>query len=108
VFSKVDTLAVFMAWFLPAPDGDSDVPVAAFNSSIFACSPTVRRRDLGTRLRKLRTRSGLTQEEVAKQLECSTTKISRMETVARGSILRDVRDLCNIYGVTAPAGIRDR
>jgi len=68
----------------------------------------VRRRDLGTRLRKLRTRSGLTQEEVAKQLECSTTKISRMETVARGSILRDVRDLCNIYGVTAPAGIRDR
>jgi len=42
----------------------------------------------------------LTLEEGAEQLECSPSKISRMETVARGSILRDVRHLCHIYGVT--------
>jgi transcriptional regulator with XRE-family HTH domain len=65
----------------------------------------VRRRELGTRLRKLRTRSGHTQEEVAEQLECSTTKISRIETAARESILRDIPDLCHIYGVTCTAGI---
>jgi transcriptional regulator with XRE-family HTH domain len=38
-------------------------------------------------------------EEVAKQLQCSTTKISRIETGQRGAILRDVRELCRIYQV---------
>jgi hypothetical protein len=31
---------------------------------------------------------------------CSPSKVSRMETGQRGTTLRDVRDLCRIYGVT--------
>jgi transcriptional regulator with XRE-family HTH domain len=63
-------------------------------------SPTVRRRELGALLRGLRTEQGLTVEHVAERLLCSTSKVSRMETGQRGATLRDVRDLCEIYGVT--------
>ena len=64
-------------------------------------SPTIRQRELGMRLRKFRTAKGLTVEDVAKELLCSPTKISRAETGARRATLRDVRDLCQIYGVDA-------
>lgn len=62
-------------------------------------SPTIRQRELGMRLRQYRTAKSLTVEEVAKELLCSPTKISRDETGARRPTLRDVRDLCRIYGV---------
>jgi len=62
-------------------------------------SPTVRQRELGKRLRELRNTHGLTVEEVAEKLLCSATKISRLETGARRPSLRDVRDLCSLYGV---------
>jgi transcriptional regulator with XRE-family HTH domain len=62
-------------------------------------SPVARQRELGTRLRGLRTEKGMTVEEVAAQLLCSTTKISRLETAARRPSLRDVRDLCALYEV---------
>jgi transcriptional regulator with XRE-family HTH domain len=62
-------------------------------------SPTIRQRELGMRLREFRTAKGLTVEDVAKELLCSPTKISRAETGARRATLRDVRDLCQIYGV---------
>jgi transcriptional regulator with XRE-family HTH domain len=62
-------------------------------------SPTVRQRELGLRLRKLRNSRGLTVEDVAEKLLCSTAKISRMETGARRPVLRDVRDLCALYEV---------
>jgi hypothetical protein len=39
----------------------------------------------------------MTVEEVAAELLCSTTKISRLETAARRPSLRDVRDLCVLY-----------
>ena len=64
-------------------------------------SPTIRQRELGLRLREYRTAKGLTVEDVAKELLCSPTKISRAETGARRATLRDVRDLCQIYGVDA-------
>ena len=64
-------------------------------------SPTIRQRELGMRLRDFRTAKGLTVEDVAKELLCSPTKISRAETGARRATLRDVRDLCQIYGVDA-------
>jgi len=64
-------------------------------------SPTVRQRQLGMRLREFRTSKGLTVEDVARELLCSPTKISRAETGARRATLRDVRDLCQIYGVDA-------
>jgi transcriptional regulator with XRE-family HTH domain len=66
-------------------------------------SPTVRRRELGALLRALRTGRGLTVEQVAGELLCSPSKVSRMETGQRGATLRDVRDLCEFYGVTDPA-----
>lgn len=40
-------------------------------------------------------------------MECSATKISRLETGARRAIPRDVRDLCQIYGVTDQAQVED-
>jgi len=63
-------------------------------------NPPVRRRELGALLRALRIDAGMTVEEVAEQLLCSSTKISRMETGQRSASQRDVRDLCRIYGVT--------
>jgi transcriptional regulator with XRE-family HTH domain len=62
-------------------------------------SPTLRQRELGLRLRKLRTGLGMTVEEVADKLLCSPAKISRIETAARRPGPRDVRDLCVLYDV---------
>lgn len=70
-------------------------------------SPTLRRRELGALLRALRSEQGLTVEQVAERLLCSPSKVSRMETGHRGATLRDVRDLCDLYGVGDPAE-RDR
>jgi transcriptional regulator with XRE-family HTH domain len=62
-------------------------------------SPTVRRRELGAVLRKLRADRGWTVEFVAQKLLCSASKISRMETGHRGASARDIRDLCDLYRV---------
>lgn len=62
-------------------------------------SPTVRRRELGALLRTLRIEVGLTVDQVARQLFCSPSKVSRMETGQRGVSLRDMDDLCALYGV---------
>jgi transcriptional regulator with XRE-family HTH domain len=59
----------------------------------------MRQRELGKRLRELRTQHNLTVEDVAEKLLCSATKISRLETGVRRPSLRDVRDLCALYGV---------
>lgn len=63
-------------------------------------SPTVRRRELGAMLRALRNERGMTVDQVAAALLCSPSKVSRMETGQRGATLRDIRDLCDLYGVT--------
>jgi transcriptional regulator with XRE-family HTH domain len=63
-------------------------------------SPTLRQRELGKSLRQLRHDLGWTVEEVGEKLLCSATKISRIETGQRRPSLRDVRDLCRLYGVT--------
>jgi transcriptional regulator with XRE-family HTH domain len=63
-------------------------------------SPTVRRRELGALLRKLRTEKGLTVEQAAEQLMFSMSKLSRMETGHGAATPRDVRDLCVLYEVT--------
>ena len=62
-------------------------------------SPTVRRRELGALLRAHRTRKGWTAEQVAGRLEFSPSKVSRLETGQRGASARDIRDLCELYGV---------
>lgn len=66
-------------------------------------SPTVRRRELGALLRKLRLEKGLTVEQAADQLLFSMSKLSRMETGHGAATARDVRDLCGLYGVTDEA-----
>ena len=62
-------------------------------------SPTVRRRRLAFELRRLREAAKLTCEEVAELLECSASKISRIETARVTVSPRDARDLLGIYGV---------
>ncbi|MEY9874296.1 transcriptional regulator with XRE-family HTH domain [Streptacidiphilus sp. MAP12-33] len=73
--------------------------------STASVNPTVRRRRLGAELRRLREQKGLTAEEVAQQLLVSQSKISRLENGRRSISQRDVRDLCEVYGVTDPAMI---
>jgi transcriptional regulator with XRE-family HTH domain len=51
----------------------------------------------------MRTQQGLTVDQVAAELLCSPSKVSRMETGERGVTARDIRDLCKLYGVTDPA-----
>ena len=68
-----------------------------------ARSPTVRRRELGALLRKLRTEKGLTVEQAAERLLFSMSKLSRMETGHGITTPRDIRDLCDLYGVTGEA-----
>src|SRR5215472_1508331 len=62
-------------------------------------SPTVRRRRLAFELRRLREAAKLTCEDVAARLECSASKISRIETARVTVSPRDVRDLLRIYAV---------
>lgn len=62
--------------------------------------PAVPRRRLGSELRRLREDAGLLIDAVASELECSTSKISRLETGKGIPKLRDIRDMLELYGVT--------
>ena len=62
-------------------------------------SPAVRRRELGALLRALRTERRLTIEQVADELLCSPSKVSRLETGQRGASPRDIRDLSELYEI---------
>jgi hypothetical protein len=61
----------------------------------------VLRWELGNELRTLRLAAGKSIAEAARWLECSDTKISRMENGQRAAVARDVHDLCKLYGVLA-------
>jgi transcriptional regulator with XRE-family HTH domain len=62
-------------------------------------SPTLRRRQLGHELRRMREASGATIDQVAERLACSASKISRIETGQSGISPREVRDIVAAYGV---------
>jgi transcriptional regulator with XRE-family HTH domain len=62
-------------------------------------SPTVQRRRLGIELRRLREHAGLTIEQVAASLECSDSKVSRIETGQVSATPRDVRDILDLYKI---------
>jgi len=62
-------------------------------------SPIGSRRRLGAELRRLRNDAGLTLDEVAGRMTCSTSKISRLETGKGIPKVPDVRELMRIYGV---------
>jgi transcriptional regulator with XRE-family HTH domain len=62
-------------------------------------TPTGRRRRLGAELRRLREAAGLTTDRVAEALECSQSKVSRIETGQVSATPRDVRDMLELYRV---------
>jgi transcriptional regulator with XRE-family HTH domain len=62
-------------------------------------TPTGRRRRLGAELRRLREEAGLTIDRVAEALECSQSKVSRIETGQVSATPRDVRDMLELYRV---------
>jgi transcriptional regulator with XRE-family HTH domain len=62
-------------------------------------SPTLRRRQLGQELRKLREAAGSTIDQVAERMACSASKISRIETGQSGVSSREVRDILAAYRV---------
>jgi len=64
-------------------------------------SPLGSRRRLGAELRRLRTRTGLTLDDVAVRMTCSTSKISRLETGKGIPKIPDVQELIRIYGVSS-------
>ncbi|WP_455362342.1 helix-turn-helix domain-containing protein [Streptomyces sp. SYSU K21746] len=70
-----------------------------------ASGPTVRKRQLGAELRRLREAAGKRIEDVAAHLECSMSKVSRVETGQAPIKARDVRDLLQWYEVTDPAQV---
>lgn len=59
----------------------------------------MRRRRLASELRRLRESAGLTIDEVGDKLECSASKISRIETGHVGVTPRDARDMLELYGL---------
>jgi len=66
--------------------------------------PTVRRRRLAAELRRLRVACDLTRDEVAKRLEWSPSKMTRLESGQFARVNpRDVRDLLDVYGVAGEA-----
>jgi transcriptional regulator with XRE-family HTH domain len=62
-------------------------------------SPNVRRRRLAAELRRLRERAGFIGEEVARRLEWSTSKVSRLERGQSGVKRTDLRRLLDLYRV---------
>lgn len=62
-------------------------------------SPTVKRKRLGIELRRLRERAGLTCEQVGERLDCSGTRISRIETGRISAGPGDVREMLEVYGI---------
>lgn len=66
-----------------------------------ASGPAGPRRRLGAELRRLRTGAGLHLDQVAEQLSCSTSKVSRLETGKGVPKASDVRQLIRLYHVTA-------
>ncbi|GGJ88083.1 transcriptional regulator [Streptomyces camponoticapitis] len=65
-----------------------------------AGSPTARRRRLAIELRKLRDDSGLTCNQVGKELDWSGSKVNRMETGQGRVQPSDVDALCRFYGTS--------
>jgi transcriptional regulator with XRE-family HTH domain len=66
-------------------------------------SPTVRRRQLGMELRRLRELAGKSQDEAAEWLGVDPTAVSRMESGKRRVTVSHLRSYFQLYGVGSPA-----
>ncbi|MGE3795431.1 MAG: helix-turn-helix domain-containing protein [Dehalococcoidia bacterium] len=65
--------------------------------------PVADRRRLAADLRRFRSASGRTVEDVARYLECSPAKVSRMETGVVKVGVQDLRALLELYDIDGPA-----
>src|SRR3954465_6631932 len=65
--------------------------------------PTALRMMLGSHLRRLRERAGVSRTDAGWAIRASESKISRIELGRVGFKERDVSDLLTLYGVTDPA-----
>jgi transcriptional regulator with XRE-family HTH domain len=72
--------------------------------SVTRASPTLQRRRLGMELRRLRERAGRTLDDVATELRCSESKVSRIETGRVAPTPGDVLSMLDLYA----AGPRER
>jgi transcriptional regulator with XRE-family HTH domain len=63
-------------------------------------SPMMLRRRLRTELRNARFKTGLTQEQVAKAMVWSLSKMIRIETAQTGISVNDLKALLSLYGIT--------
>lgn len=66
-------------------------------------SPVVPRRRLGVALRQLREQARKSLDDAARILECSASKVSRLETGKGVPRSRDIRELIILYGTAAEA-----
>src|SRR5271170_5182551 len=64
---------------------------------------SIRRRLVGSALRRYREDLGFILEDAARVLECHPSKISRIETGQRGIRPRELRDLLTEYGADGAA-----
>jgi transcriptional regulator with XRE-family HTH domain len=67
--------------------------------------PMVRRRLISACLRFYRERAGINAKNAAERILSDPSKITRLEKGQRAASARDVRDLCDVYGV--PDDVRD-
>jgi transcriptional regulator with XRE-family HTH domain len=66
-------------------------------------APTVRRRRLGAELRRFRTESGLTLDEVSERTGFTAPKLSRIETARIAAKAADVEHILDAYAIEDPA-----
>jgi len=65
--------------------------------------PTLRKRQLGMELRRLRDAAGLTREVAADEIACSPTKITHVESGRNSPRKAELRVLLQLYGASAEA-----
>ncbi|GAA2669658.1 helix-turn-helix domain-containing protein [Actinoplanes palleronii] len=82
------------SWFWRCKHGGTVIPVHP--------APLASRRQLGAALRQHRIDANLSLKDVADQLLCSPSKVSRIESAQRNISARDVRDLIGVYRITDP------
>lgn len=67
---------------------------------IDSASPLIPRRRLRTELRAARVGSNLTQDQVAKAMDWSLSKMNRIEKAKSGISTNDLKELLRLYGIT--------